>query len=1272
VSVQYSPAQLARLLRLPEPTAEQAAVIGAPLGPMAVIAGAGSGKSETMAARLVWLVANGMVRPDRVLGLTFTRKAAGELADRVRSRLDRLRRAGLGLADAAGAADAHQGSARLSDSNPADDESGPWPGDPVIGTYHAYAGRLVSDHALREGLEPSQRLITPALSWQMAASIVAAYDGPMDEIGWTPQTVTAAVLQLAGDLAEHLREPADVAAVGEWLARRRDALPGKPTAAVRRILESQRAREQMLPLVTRYAAAKAAREELDHGDQVAIAARIASRHPEVGAAERGRYQVVLLDEYQDTSHAQLVLLRSLFGGGHPVTAVGDPCQSIYGWRGASAGNLRRFTTDFPERSGAPAPVSLLSTSFRSAGHVLDAAALVQTELRRAAPDVPLLTPAPDRAARGGVTCALLPAVTNEAEWVATEAATLLALPPGSAPDGKPWPDGRAVGVRPSDIAVLCRKRSQFTALRRALEWRGIPCEVVGLGGLLSVPEVQDVVATLRVLHDASASDALARLLTGPRWRIGPRDLVALGRRARDLARGLDTVPGNTVPSDTVPGNAEPGETKPGDLVPGNSVPGETVPGDAEPAQGDVLPEPDEATSVVTGTARANDDEIPWPADAGYDEEVPWPSDEDYYDRAADGEYESDDNGQLGQAPGAVPPVSARGGDPAEPPAGTPVAPSAESDAIAEAVTDLTSDTGSLVEALDDLGDPAGYSQVGYARLRALAAETRRLRGHVSRPIADLIAEVERTLSLDIEVAARPGTDAGTARADLDKFTDVAASFAGDQPEPTLGAFLAYLTAAQQEEFGLETGRVGEADTVKLLTVHAAKGLQWPAVFVPGLAAGDKSQVFPARPRQSTKWTDNPRLIPFSLRGDVADLPSLDGLDADSLAEFTAACADRDLAEERRLAYVAATRAAFWLGCSGYWWGEGTAPLGPSVFLTEVREACEAGSGTVGEWAAPPDDEARNPLLAAVDEADWPVTVAGRHYAAVNSARLLVEAAMRGAASAPSAPAAGSRRRRRANDQQDALFADEELTPQAPARSLTPADQELVAAWELDAGLLLAERDRQQRRGDGPIPVMLPARLSVSALVALARDPNELARQVRRPMPQPPARQARRGTEFHRWLEERFGQQRLIGDDDLFADPEAESDVALAQLREKFEAGEWGDRWPREVEVPFDTLVGDRQVRGRIDAVFADADGGFDVVDWKTGQPPRTQAEKDAVAVQLAAYRLAWAALAGIPLDQVRAAFYYVRHDLTVRPADLLDEAGLKALIDHVPVASLAG
>jgi DNA helicase-2/ATP-dependent DNA helicase PcrA len=1205
IRVRYTPAQLARLLRMPEPTTEQASVIGAPLAPLAVIAGAGSGKSETMAARLVWLVANGFVRPDRVLGLTFTRKAAAELADRVRSRLDRLRRAGLdapGLAGhsaagiggaggaagtgGAGGAEGAAGTGGTSGTDRAatdgeaaadDDGSGAWAGEPVISTYHAYAGRLVSDHALREGLEPSMRLITPALSWQLAAHIVAAYDGPMDEIGWTPQTVTAAVLQLAGDLAEHLREPGDVTGIGLWLAEQEALLPGRVPAVVRKMIESQRAREQLLPLIERYGAAKQAREVLDHGDQVALAARIADRHPEVGAGERGRYQVVLLDEYQDTSHAQLVLLRAMFGGGHPVTAVGDPCQSIYGWRGASAGNLRRFRTDFPERSGTPSSVRLLSTSFRNAGAVLDAAAVIQAELRAEAPDVPLLVPAPDRGMRGNVTCALLPTAGEEADWVAGRAAELLALPPGSAPDGQPWPDGRAAGVRPSDIAVLCRKRAQFVPLRRAFETRGIPCEVVGLGGLLSVPEVQDLVATLRVIHDAAASDALARLLTGPRWRVGPRDLVALGRRARELASG------------------EAGEAR--GAAPQQSALREPAP--RQPAPRQPAREEEEAQMGL------------------WDEDTSWA-----HDRPDDEYWEEE--------PPAADPRPRAG---AHSDTGT-------EDAIAEAITDLTAETGSLVEALDDLGDPDGYSETGYVRLLALATETRRLRQHIGRPLADLVAEVERTLSLDIEVTARPGTDPSAARADLDAFTDVAATFAGDQPDPTLGAFLAYLAAAQQEEFGLEPGRVGESDTVKLLTVHAAKGLQWPAVFVPGLAAGKTSQVFPARPRQSTRWTDNPRLIPFSLRGDAGDLPPLSGLDSESVAAFTEACAARDLAEERRLAYVAATRAAFWLGCSGYWWGEGTAPLGPSVFLEQAREACEAGAGTIATWAAPPGDDEENPLLATVEEAEWPLTPAGQHYEAVWYASQLVRASAK--AQAKSAA----------------------ITSQ----HLSPEEHALIEAWELDAGLLLAERERQRERGNGPAPVFLPSKLSVSALVTLARDPDELARQVRRPMPRPPARDARRGTEFHRWLEERFGQQRLIGDDDLFGDDADEPDDNLADLRARFEAGEWGGRWPREVEVPFDTQIGDRQIRGRIDAVFGDEDGGFDVVDWKTGQPPRTKREKDAVAVQLAAYRLAWAALAGVPLEKVRAAFYYIRRNRTVRPADLLDEAGLLALIERVPTA----
>src|SRR5436190_14591805 len=174
----------------------------------------------------------------------------------------------------------------------------------------------------------------------------------MDAVDRAPQWVTAAVLDLAGELAEHLRSPADVQQVGRWLEAAGRALSGRVPAQVRRIVGCQRTREQLLPMVAAYTQAKAAREVIDYGDQVALAARIASRHPQVGAIERARYRVILLDEFQDTSHAQLVLLQALFGGGHPVTAVGDPCQSIYGWRGASAGNLRRFAQQFPVR-GVP-------------------------------------------------------------------------------------------------------------------------------------------------------------------------------------------------------------------------------------------------------------------------------------------------------------------------------------------------------------------------------------------------------------------------------------------------------------------------------------------------------------------------------------------------------------------------------------------------------------------------------------------------------------------------------------------------------------------------------------------------------------------------------------------------------------------------------------------------------------------------------------------------------------------------------------------------------
>ena len=225
-------------------------------------------------------------------------------------------------------------------------------------------------------------------------------------------------------------------------------------------------------------------------------------------------------------------------------------------------------------------------------------------------------------------------------------------------------------------------------------------------------------------------------------------------------------------------------------------------------------------------------------------------------------------------------------------------------------------------------------------------------------------------------------------------------------------------------------------------------------------------------------------------------------------------------------------------------------------------------------------------------------------------------------------------------------------------------------WAVEAQLLLAERDRQQ--ATETIDVTLPAHLSVSQLVALHRDPQRLARRLRRPLPEAPDVYARRGTAFHLWLEQRFGGGALLDLDDLpgSGDDEAAPDTELEVLQRAFLASEWADRTPHRVEVPFATVVAGVVVRGRMDAVFAVAGqpGHYDVIDWKTGQRP-TGADATAAAVQLAAYRIAWAELAGVPVAQVGAGFHYVRDGVTVRPADLLDAPALVALVAGVPEKS---
>lgn len=1066
-----SPAELARRLGQPDPTPEQAAAIAAPLAPGVVVAGAGSGKTETMAARVVWLVASGLVRPEDVLGLTFTRKAARELAARIRRRLSQLAARGLVPPDVLD-------------------------GEPAVLTYDAYAGRIVAEHALRLGREPGARLITEAVAWQYSQRVVSSYDGDMQAVGYAPSTVVQKVLDLHSELAGHLVTPSRVEEYTQQLRAGIEALPkakGQRTkdllyADVAKGLAVQDARVALLPVVAEFRARKQADEVLDFADQAELAATLADRFPEVGEAERATYGVVLLDEYQDTSHAQLVLLRSLFGGGHPVTAVGDPCQSIYGWRGASAGTLTSFRREFRSGDDDLARLDSLTTSFRNGAEILQVANLLSQPLRAQGLDVPELTAFPGLPP-STVVASLHLTADDEAADVARRARAFW-----DASD-----DGRTV-------AVLVRNRGQIPRLESALRAVDLPVEVVGVGGLLATAEVGDVVATLRVVNDPSRGDALMRLLTGSRWRIGPRDLDALARWARRLGR----------PDDDTGGARRPTMRE-------------------AAAEGIALDEVDEL---------------------------------------------------------------------------------------------------SIVDALDAL--PQGgdwFSPDGDHRLRALSAELRELRTRTGQSLTELVHDVQRTLGLDVELAARRGPGG---RANLDRFLDVAAEFESHGDAPTLSAFLAYLDAAETAERGLAPGEVEvSGDRVQVLTVHGAKGLEWDAVFVTGLV----DKVFPSGGERQRAWLGDPGELPYALRGDAGSLPPLDLSGAadqvgvrDAVDAFYGDAAAAARLEERRLAYVAVTRARRLLVCSGYCWDDAVRPRELSMFLHEIKVACDDGAGEVGVWATPPDADDTNPLSQQVRELRWPYDPLGQRRALLEDGAGLVRAAQ-GAV--------------------DGVLFDL---------------AQPVTEWDAEVERLLAERERNSSLR--PIDVALPEHLSVSQLVALRESPERLARALRRPVPRPPAPLARRGTLFHAWLESRWGAPRLVDVDELpgFADDGAAPDRELASLQEAFLASAWAGRTPVEVEAPFELLVAGVLLRGRVDAVFSTDDGGIDVVDWKTGRPPATDEEAATRTVQLAAYRLAFARLYDLPLDHVGAAFHHVRQDTTVRPADVMDEAELTALVTAVPVA----
>ncbi len=1087
-----SPRVIAAALGQFPPTDEQAAVISAPLAPALVVAGAGSGKTETMAGRVVWLVANGLVRRDQVLGLTFTRKAAGELAERIHRRLQRLaefERRGMlstlpelhaeGRLDVfarierAGAGDAARRVA-LDALVPGLAAVEPDPDAllhrPTVATYNSFADAIVRENAVRVGRDPEAVVLSESAAWLLMRRVVHDADDPrLDGIEYRPSTIIDAALRIARDAADNLVDLDELAAFPAGLAEIRDrpsARRGQGVyAEVEKALGAIDGLGVLTALAREYARQKRRRGVIDFSDQVAGALEIAQRHPAVATELRDRLRVVLLDEYQDTSVVQSDLLATVFAG-TAVMAVGDPHQSIYGWRGASAGNLGGFRAAFAE-GGESSEYSLL-TSWRNSEAVLGAANAVLSPLSDRSPvRVDALRARPEAPA-GRVEVAFDEDVDAEAERVAAWFETLRAT--------------RSETGRATTGAVLFRAKKHMVRFADALARRGIPHRILGLGGLLSTPEVVDVVSALRVISDPTAGSALIRLLSGPRWAIGLADLRALASLARRLVR-----------HDTA----------------------------LQPLDADVV-------SLMR-----------------------------------------------------------------------------------------RSDAASLVDALDWIvRQPAGhgwldgFSDAGIERLRDAGAVFAGLRRAIGLPVPDLVRLIEIELRLDIELAANEARGPARIASDqLRAFVDELHGFLATDDSGSLSALLAWLDRAERlDEFAPRT-EPPEEDVVQLLTIHGSKGLEWDAVAVVRCV----EEELPAKARDGLGWLRF-GVLPYPFRGDRGWLPrlrwSLDDAPTqqdvrDELAVFRAELDERRQDEERRLAYVAVTRARDHLLLTGASWSGTRSARRASRYLIEIADALDLSLEL-------PEDTGENPYLDQQRLLAWPMDPLGSRRSRVQAAADAVARAQRDPRPAPSR----------------------------------------------DLSLLLAERDARRA---GPAP-SAPTRIPASRFKDFVGDYSAAAAAAARPLPERPYRQTRLGTLFHAWVEQRSGISGAGAsdddglweqDDDAFIGSSADQH-ALAELKERFLASEWADLQPIEVETEIDFTADDLLDDGaphvvicKLDAVYQ-RDGRIEIVDWKTGRPPRTAAERAERMVQLELYRRAYHAKHGIALSDIDVVLYYVADDLILR------------------------
>lgn len=1123
------------------PTDQQEKVITAPLKPTLVVAGAGSGKTATMSARVTYLVASGQVDPSQVLGLTFTRKATHELRERIENRLGQLYRYPgwtpsstrsntdeSASADAPSTAAGPSMAAEAGGSNSQVQELTAVAGEATVATYNSFAGALVREWGLEVGLETDTAVLTPASSWQIMYELMENWGQEFEEPFSSLDSATELALQVANSLNENLLSVDEarelMADLGQNLKDLR-SVRGAAKAIDAKSLPAMTKRIQVLDLVERYIDYKRENSLVDFGDQVALACRIVTDErvgPRVIAQYRDRFKAVLLDEFQDTSVAQTILLSSLFAG-CGVVAVGDPNQAIYGWRGASSAALGQFHRHFSNGSG---PVLQLSTAWRNDPQILQAANRISDPLRASGQvKVEKLVKRPGVGdERGKVWAARVQDGLAEAELIAKFLA-------------QRWSPSKS-------MAVLCRTRSQFTPIVAALIERGIPVEVVGLGGLLDVPEVADVRALMSVALDPTSADRLMRLI----------DLVGIDAADLDVVWSF-------------------------------------------------------ARELVNARASA---------------------------------------GQGGAEPRLAEPLLA--------------------EALSEIVVNFAAFEAFCKKYACALS-PAGLYQA--KRLGRILQEAN---GAANLELVDFISWAERALGLDVEAAARVDVNEVGARA-LAALRAQATSFKSQNPEAGAQVFLGWLNAAQDQERGLELPEVEPAPgAVQVLTVHASKGLEWDIVVVPGLVEANFPS-YRSRPKEdytvlANSWLTQVSEFPHTLRRDYDSLPPCPfiglspqaGKDAILAAgeEYRSELGKWEVAEERRLAYVAYTRArSQLLLTTSHYAALSKTPKMTSRFLKELERSQMVQFLADDER----DDDLSNRALDQSSVSVWPhqldalagleepgamepvitesavaepggVSTTGSEQAGPGQAVLGKQAglSLRLRAAALVSVAGGCQ----GAGSEEALQIPEGLAPQ-------------LDDWWRQARLLLQERQIRQENGQ---EIVLPSHLAATAMAKVGKE--DFIMSLRRPLPPPPSKAARLGTAFHEEM-----SQRLNSEGTLLSLAEAGSDRLSPADRKQ--VNDWLDNVadleilqgysPYATEIDQEIRLAGFNVRCRIDAVFKAVEKGraqWLIVDWKTGGQ-RVRVD------QLSLYVHAWAASQGVDISQVRAAYVYVQdgHVDELRPRQII-------------------